>query len=132
MTQIKLGDTLYSLEESVNDATLGDLYALKMQTKTADFTGVSLKTLSTMFARFGDLSSNPDFNTMDLLDDEDFLINMTGLIWLAKRKAGEPVTFAEAGQVSFTQVQFVDEADADEDASDVPLGEDGDDLKPST
>jgi len=108
----------YSLE-SINEASLGDLYALKLQTKSKDFGGVSLKTISDTFSRVGQSASDPDFETLDLLDDEQFIINIVGVIFLARRAAGENITLDDARAIPFTGFQLVD--DEEEEVAEIPL-----------
>lgn len=114
MTRIRIGANVYGLEESVNDAALGDLLVLKTKTKTPEFSGVSIKTISDMFISLGERSQQADFNAVDLLDDESFIINMIGVVYLARRKAGEQVTFEDAGRAAFTDIEIV--ADEEDDA----------------
>ena len=121
MTSIRVGDSTYSLQESVNGATLGDLYALKVQTRRDGSPGVSVKTISETFQRVGAASAVEGFNPLELLDDDVFIQNMVGVVFLARRKAGEPVTFDEAGQVAFNDIRFISDDDEDEDAT--PLDE---------
>ena len=109
----------YSLE-SVNESSLGDLYSLKVQTKTKDFGGVSLKTIAQTFERVGQLAQNPDFETLDLLDDEEFIINIVGVVFLVRRKSGEAITLDDARAISFTEFELVDDDEADE--VEIPLG----------
>ena len=120
MTSIRVGSETYSLQESVNGATLGDLYALKVQTRRDGSPGVSVKTISETFQRVGVSAAVDGFNPLDLLDDDVFIQNMVGVVYLARRKGGEPVTFDEAGQIAFNDIQFVDD---DEDDDPAPLDE---------
>lgn len=121
MTQIRVGETVYSLEDSVNGAALGDLYALKVQTRKDGSAGVSVKTISDTFVRIGEAASEPGFNTLSLLDDAEFIQNFIGVAFLARRKAGEQVTFEDAGRVSFNDLQIIPEVDEESDAD--PKGE---------
>lgn len=117
MTRIRVGDSVYGLEESVNDAALGDLLVLKVKTKTADYSGVSIKTIADTFTALGKKAEAEDFTPLSLLDDESFIVNMIGIVFLARRKAGETVTFEDASRASFTDIQIL----ADED--DAPKGD---------
>ena len=114
--------------ESINEASLGDLYTLKVQTKTSTFPGVSLKTISETFKRIGDLAGDPDFETLDLLDDEQFIINIVGVIFLVRRKNGENITLDDARAISFTDFQLVD--DEEEEVAEIPLGVAADEPTP--
>jgi len=119
VTSIRVGGTVYSLQESVNGATLGDLYALKVQTRRDGSPGVSVKTIADTFTRIGAESAVDGFNSIDLLDDDVFIQNMVGVVFLARRKAGEQVTFDDAGRVAFNDIEFISDDEYDEPT---PLG----------
>lgn len=120
MTSIRVGEAVFSLEESVNGAALGDLYALKVQTRKDGSPGVSVKTISETFTRIGEMAQRDDFSPLDMLDDDVFIQNMVGVVFLARRKAGEQITVDDAARVSFDDIGFV----ADDDEADaVPLDE---------
>jgi len=121
LTSIRVGETVYSLEESVNGAALGDLYALKVQTRRDGSPGVSVKTISETFKRIGEMAQKPDFSPLDMLDDDTFLQNLVGVVFLARRKAGEEITVDDAARVSFDAIGFVE--DVDDEADDLPLDE---------
>ena len=59
----------------------------------------------------GERASKADFNPVDLLDDEGFIINMIGVVYLARRKAGEQVTFEDAGRAAFTDIEIIPDED---------------------
>ena len=109
--EIVIAGVKYGLEDSISKATLGDLYTLKIKS------GVSVKTIRDTFRSFGEIT-----DALDLLDDATALINLQGVIWLSRRKAGESVTFEEAGDVSFTDLSFEveDDEDADDEGPKVP------------
>ena len=111
MTGIRVGETVYSLEDSVNGASLGDLYALKVQTRKDGSPGVSVKTISESLTRAGELASTDGFSMLDLLDDEVFIQNLAGLAFLARRKGGDKITFEEAFEVSFQELQIIPDDD---------------------
>lgn len=46
------------------------------------------------------------FDALVLLDNDVFLENMIGAIWLSKRKAGEDVTFDEVERLPFESFHF--------------------------
>lgn len=121
MTTIRVGSESYSLQESVAGASLGDLFTLKVQTRRDGFSGVSVKTISDTFSRVGELAAAGELSPADLLDDDAFLQNMIGLVFLARRKAGENITVEDAGRVSFTDIAF--EVDEDDEES-APKDED--------
>lgn len=113
MTRIRVGDSVYGLEESVNDAALGDLLVLKVKTKTAEFSGVSIKSIAETFTAMGRRASEDGFTPLDLLDDEQFIVNMIGVVFLARRKAGESLTFEDAGRASFTDLEILSDEEDD-------------------
>lgn len=123
MSQIRIGAETFDLATSVNDASLGDLYVLKTKTRSPAFAGVSVKSIAHTFERIGVASKVDGFETIDLLDDEEFIINMVGLVFLARRKAGETITVEQAGRVAFTDLEFIDDDDDDEPEVEAPLGE---------
>lgn len=105
-TRIIIAGTSYGLDDSLGRASLGDLYTLKVKL------GVSVKTITTTFQKFGELGANEDFSPLDLLDDENVIRNLQGIVFLARRKAGENITVEDAGMVSFMDIEFeLDEAD---------------------
>lgn len=115
--KITIDGKSYELTESIGAAALGDLVALKKHS------GVSVKTIKEMFEHTAELASDPSFDRFDLLDDEQFLVNMIGVIWLARRKAGEQIGMAEAEEISFQSVAF----DFDEETAEpAPKDEDAD------
>ncbi len=116
MTSIRVGTEVYSLQDSVNGASLGDLYSLKVQTRRDGYAGCSVKTISDTFIRVGEMAGRDGFSPLDMLDDDEFIQNMIAVIFLARRKAGEQVTVDQAGQVSFTDIEFIVEDDEDDAA----------------
>lgn len=121
MTSIRVGSETYSLIESVNNAALNDLYALKVQTRRDGSPGVSVKSISETFTRIGEASAADGFQSIDLLDDDVFIQNLIGLAFLARRKAGEHVTFEDAGQIAFNDIEIVSDDDDEDDPA--PLEE---------
>lgn len=124
MTSIRIGSETYSLEDSISNAALGDLFALKVQTRKDGYPGVSVRTISETFIRLGEMSQRDDFTGVDLLDDDDFIQNMIGVVFLARRNAGESVTFEDASRVSFNDIAFIVEDDGDDVPLDVAAGSD--------
>jgi len=123
VTSIRIGSETYSLEDSISQASLGDLFTLKVQTRKDGSPGVSVKTISETFTRLGEKSADPDFTGADLLDDDVFIENMIGVVFLARRNAGENITLEDARGVSFNDIAFiVDEEDEDAAPLDVAAG----------
>lgn len=113
MISIRVGSETYNLQDSVNGASLGDLYALKVQTRKDGSPGVSVKTISETFVRIGELAQAEDFETIDLLDDDEFIQNMIGVVFLARRKAGEQITVEQASNVAFNDLAFIEDDEDD-------------------
>ena len=139
-----IGTTEYDVTDSIQKATLGDLMKLKVKTKTSTFIGVTAKSINQTFIAIGkhltaagelratryaeyvsaggdlaedevDLSNPDDWSTIDLLGDEDFLLNMQGLIYLARRRAGELLEVEDAADTPFDSFSLSTD-DADEEA----------------
>lgn len=120
MISIRVGSETYSLQDSVNGASLGDLYALKVQTRKDGSPGVSVKTISETFVRIGQQAASDDFSAVDLLDDDEFIQNMIGVVFLARRRAGEKITVDDAADVAFNDIEFITEDDEEPDPKDEP------------
>lgn len=117
--KLRIDDTEYDVQEAISGATLGDLMKLKVKTKTADFLGVTVKSIKSTFKDIGQrLQDDEEFDTLDLLGDEGFLINMQGLIYLARRKAGERIEVEDAGDTAFSSFGFIfDDDEADDETN---------------
>lgn len=113
--KLVIGETEYDITESVQYATLNDLMKLKVKTKTPDFLGVTAKSIDATFKAVGLRMQDPAFEAVDLLGDEDFLVHLQGLVYLAKRRAGEKIEVDEAGDTPFQSITFKSE---DEDVPD--------------
>ena len=122
MTGIRIGSETYSLEDSISQASLGDLYTLKVQTRRDGSPGVSVKSISETFIRLGERSAEPDFTGADLLDDDVFIENMIGVVFLARRNAGENITLEDARGVSFNDIAFIVDDEDDAAPLDVAAG----------
>lgn len=116
MTSIRVGSETYSLQDSVSGATLNDLKRLQSQTKSEWLPGgVTPRSIQDMFVSLGERSQEDDFELLDLLSDMVFMDNLAGVIFLARRKAGEHLEVSEAGDVAFTDIEFI--ADEEDDAA---------------
>lgn len=102
--RIIINGEAYSLQESVGGAHLGDLMQLKAQSKTAGFPGVTVPSITGLFKRLGELPD--DFEEINLLDDDDFLANVVGVMYLARRKAGENISYQDAAAVAWDDFHF--------------------------
>ena len=121
MTSIRIGSETYSLQDSVSGATLNDLKRLQAQTKdesTPD--GVTPQSIQEMFLWLEKRAKEDDFEQIELLGNGWFIQNLIGVMFLARRKSGEFLEVSDAGDVAFTDIQFVDE---DDEVDAAPLGE---------
>lgn len=109
----------YDLDEAVSEASLGDLYVLKTKLN------VSVKTINKTFESLAELVERDDFDPLDLLDDADLMLNLQGMVWLARRKAGEIISLHEAGNIPFNAVRIEgDEEDEVEEPAIDPKAQD--------
>lgn len=115
MTRISIQGTEYDLTAAVSAAGLGDLFTLKVKTKALGYP-VTLRSINQLFVELAERAKDPDFDPMELLDDEATLLTFTAVLWLSKRKAGETLTFEDAGLISFTEFSLL--ADEDEEQAD--------------
>lgn len=116
MTSIRVGSETYSLQDSVSGATLNDLKRLQSQTRSEWLPGgVTPRSIQDMFVSLGERSQEDDFEPLDLLSDMVFMENLAGVIFLARRKSGEHLEVSEAGDVAFTDIEFI--ADEEDDAA---------------
>lgn len=94
--KLVLGETEYDVWDSVNYATLGALDDLQTQSCTTDFEGITDPYIRAAFIRAADLPSGTS-----LRGQQDFLRALMGIVFLAKRRAGEKVTFAEVREIEY-------------------------------
>ena len=134
--KIKLHDVEYDLSQAVSKARLNDLMELKVKTRIDGHPGVDPKSIRAALLRMGTslkeakaALAEPDDDALaeiiqdvflELLGDDDFLRNFVGLIFLARRYAGENTTVKEAGEFAFFDVEWV----VDEDVTDEETGAD--------
>lgn len=112
MTQLTVGGVSYDLERSIQQASIRDLVDLKRATQVGGAGGVSIKSIAAVLESLGELES-----PMDMFDSVDTLETFAALVFLCKRKAGEAVSFDEAGSVSLADVGLiVDDAEAEDEA----------------
>ena len=105
----------YDVVDSLQGAALGHLMELKLKSKRPDdgFAGVTVPSIQNMFVALGERAKQDGFQEIDLLGDLDFLDSIVGLVFLARRKAGEQVTYVEVRDtLTFDSFSFA--ADADE------------------
>ena len=97
----------YPIEDALQKATLDDLYRLKVDM------GVGMPMLIAAFDAMG-AASDP----AAVLDNADVLGALTAIVWLCRRRAGEKLTVAEAGDVPLAELRLV--LDDEEDGEAVP------------
>lgn len=139
--RIALNDVTYDLSEAVSKAKLNDLMELKVRTQSTG-EGVSVKTIRATFIRMGEtfktMNGQSDDMTdgqmaealsnafLELLSDTDFVRNFVGVMFLARRRAGEKITVEDAGEFAFSDIRFIPPSSQDE------AEEQGDDAAPFT
>lgn len=139
--RIELNGNTYDLSEAVSKAKLNDLMELKLKTQSTG-EGVSVKSIRGTFMRMGDtfkaMSGQSDEMTdeqmaealseafLELLSDAEFVRNFVGVIFLARRRAGEKVTVEEAGEFAFSDIHFIPPSE------EAGTSEQGDDAAPFT
>jgi len=104
MTGIRINGELYTLD-ALQKSPMGDLFALKAFTQAKGY-GVSLKSINAMFDDIATKATDPTFESFDLLDDQSFLANMVGLVYLVRRSNGDKVTLDEAWDTPFNAVDL--------------------------
>lgn len=122
MTRIIIQGTEYDLTAAVSAAGLGDLFQLKVKTKALGFP-VTLSSINRLFTDIGELVKGDDFDPVTLLDDEERLLTFQAVLWLSKRKAGEPVTFDDVGSISFTEFSLLPDEEDEPDPKALPVSE---------
>lgn len=115
---IRISGEVYSLD-NIDDISMGNLLALKLYTKALGYP-VGLKSINAMLTHLGELAKDPKFDGSDLVEDEEFLANACGLVYIVRRCAGDEILPKDAFATPPKQFQF---ADTDEDGS-------GDDSAP--
>jgi hypothetical protein len=110
----------YDLIEAVSEATMQTLKVLNVSSARSGgeaFPAVTPRTIQECFTTLAAKYNDPTFNQMELLDDIAFLSNMQGIVFLARRKRGDQITFDEAGDFAPSELGFEpDEEDAEEAA----------------
>lgn len=120
--KLVIGDKKYPLAESLQRATLNDLYVLKLSS------GLGMKKLREILNRMKDY---PD--TADFLEEAENIQAMRAMIWLCRRAAGESLSLEEANANPLAEIRYeADEeapvpeanpkapADSDQDAEEAP------------
>lgn len=112
MTGIRVGSETYDLQDAISGATLNDLKRLQLQTKSEWLpTGVTPQSIQESLQWLSERAKEDDFEQVELLGNLTFMDNLAGLVFLARRKAGQHLEVSDAGDVAFTDIQFVDDED---------------------
>jgi hypothetical protein len=92
----------YDIQTILEEASLNDLFYLKVKTKTEEFpAGVSMKTLGEGMKKWGEFE-----DPSDILDDAEALLNLRSLVYLARRHSGEKVSVDEANNFPLRAFRF--------------------------
>lgn len=112
MTGIRVGSETYDLQDAISGATLNDLKRLQLQTKSEWLpTEVTPQSIQESLQWLSERAKEDDFEQVELLGNLTFMDNLAGLVFLARRKAGQHLEVSDAGDVAFTDIQFVDDED---------------------
>ena len=105
----------YSLDEAVSHPKLRDVKYLARASRTKDSPAVTPLTIQQMFKDLGDQVQvqGDGFDQTVWLMDDMVLANLQGVMWLARRKEGEDLTYDEAGDTDLTDFTFEDDEDPD-------------------
>lgn len=110
-----IGDSEYDVWDSVNYATLGALDDLQEQSATDKFEGITDPYIRAGWVRAAELVKEDK----PLKGDLHFRRALQGVVFLAKRRAGEQVTFDEVRELTFEDAQLrVDASEVDDSPKD--------------
>lgn len=118
MMKFRVGEYEYEIRDLIDGAANGDLRDLRKLTKgmldldEGTFQGVSPATFKRILAGTArgmaeivgdaDPDAEPDEDMIDkiadLLESDDLQLHLSALVWLAHRRAGNPISFDEADQ----------------------------------
>lgn len=116
----------YDITDALQGASLGDLMKLKVKTKGAQivgdpaFLGVTVRGIQDTFESVGQRMQDDDFNAVELLGDELFLVHMAGLIYLARRQNHEICEVTDALDTAFNDFRMVADEDDETAVEDNP------------
>jgi hypothetical protein len=113
----------YDLLEAVGEASMQTLKVLNVSSSNSGghkFDPVTPRTIQECFTRLAGQFEGiePDDYAdagLRLLDDPVFLANMQGVVFLARRKRGDQISFDEAGDFSFNEISFTPDDDTTPD-----------------
>jgi len=92
----------YDIWDSVNFATLGDLDDLQEQSSTAKFEGVTDPYIREAWVIAADLAEQGK----SLRGSLPFRRAVMGILFLAKRRAGEDITWADVRKIQYIDAQL--------------------------
>lgn len=123
--KLVVDDVAYDITESLQGAALGDLMNLKLKTRRPDdkFLGVTVRFIQDTFESIGTRMQGDGFDPIDLLGDVEFLSAMTGLIYLARRRAGDRIEVSDAANTGFSSVHIEPDEDVEAPKEDSVPGE---------
>jgi hypothetical protein len=109
-----VGADEYDAIEAIQGASINSVRMLKAATKgmleTAEgepkFQGVTPMGIAAFIDELTKKAGEADFDPIAILSDDSYLLHMQALVWLSKRRAGDPITFDDAGESGFAEVQF--------------------------
>lgn len=100
--KLVIGETEYDIWDSVNYATLGALDDLQDQSSTATFDGITDPYIRAAWVEAAELAKNGE----DLRGSQKFRRALMGVVFLAKRRAGEKVTFEDVRALPYADAQI--------------------------
>jgi len=108
----------YELDDAVTNPKLRDVKYLIRETRGKDIPPVTPLSIQKMFVDLGEKMKDPKFDQNAWLFDDTVLDNLQGVMWLAKRKAGEDLAFDDVS-VPMTGFSFEDD-EVEPDPKDIP------------
>lgn len=99
--KLVLGDAEYDVMESLNFATLGALVDLQEQSATAKFEGITDPYIRDAFVKASELPAGTP-----LRGQLDFTRALMGIVFLAKRRAGEDVSYAQVREIPYHEAKL--------------------------
>jgi myo-inositol-hexaphosphate 3-phosphohydrolase len=118
--KIRVGQFEYPLTEGLSHPTNNDIRYLRRASKELDGVAVTPNTIQAFTTEVVDSINGTD--GFDLFEGER-LANLTGMIFLARRKAGDNITYEDAGDFDLTDWEFIPEASDEPEAPKAPAEE---------
>lgn len=114
---ITIAGVQHDLQEVLAKPSLNDLFYLKVKSRSEEFPeGMSLARLGEYLAKMRSIQTGAQ-----LLDDPEILLALKGVVYLCRRRAGERLTWDDAGDLRLDEITFViedsDEIPAEDDAA---------------